>query len=59
MVRALYPPGLPIGQVSNADQNTLLNNQQVSVQPEASIRHLSGVQILTRPHAGTARAQVP
>jgi rod shape-determining protein MreC len=58
-LNSLYPPGLPIGQVSNADQNTLLNNQQVSVQPEASIRHLSGVQILTRPHAGTARAQVP
>jgi rod shape-determining protein MreC len=58
-LNSLYPPGLPIGQVSNANQNDLLNNQQVQVQPAASLRHLSGVQILTRPHAGTARAQVP
>lgn len=58
-LNSLYPPGLPIGQVSNADQNTLLNNQQVSVSPEASLRHLSAVQILTRPHAATVRAQVP
>jgi rod shape-determining protein MreC len=58
-LNSLYPPGLPIGQVSNANQNDLLNNQQVQVQPAASLRHLSGVQILTRPHAGNARAQVP
>jgi rod shape-determining protein MreC len=62
-LNSLYPPGLPIGQVSNANQNNLqnnlLNNQQVQVQPAADIRHLSAVQILTRPHAGTARAQVP
>jgi rod shape-determining protein MreC len=57
-LNSLYPPGLPIGQVSDASQSNLLNNQQVSVVPTASIRHLSGVQILTRPHAGTARAQV-
>ena len=60
---SLYPPGLPIGYVSNANQtdlqSNLLNNQQVQVQPTADIRHLSAVQILTRPHAGTARAQVP
>jgi hypothetical protein len=37
----------------------LLNNQQVQVQPGADIRHLSAVQILTKPHAGTARAQIP
>jgi rod shape-determining protein MreC len=58
-LNSLYPPGLPIGQVSNANQSNLLNNQQVQVQPAADIRHLSAVQILTRPHAGTARAQVP
>ncbi|MDQ6731724.1 MAG: rod shape-determining protein MreC [Actinomycetota bacterium] len=55
---SLYPPGLPIGQVSNASQNELLNNQQVTVVPGASLRHLAVVQILTAPHAGTARAQV-
>jgi len=62
-LNSLYPPGLPIGQVPNTDQtslqNDLLNNQQVSVQPAADIRHLSSVQILTRPHAATVRAQVP
>lgn len=58
-LNSLYPPGLPIGQVSNANQSNLLNNQQVQVQPAADLRHLSAVQILTRPHAGTARAQVP
>jgi rod shape-determining protein MreC len=57
-LNSLYPPGLPIGQVSDASQSNLLNNQQVQVQPAADIRHLSAVQILTRPHAGTARAQV-
>jgi rod shape-determining protein MreC len=57
---SLYPAGLPIGTVSNADQNTLLNNQQVTVSPQADLRHLAVVQILTRPHpGGTERAQVP
>lgn len=55
---ALDPPGLPIGQVSDANQNTLLNNQQVTVVPGADLRHLDAVQILTAPHAGTFRAQV-
>ncbi len=51
---SLYPPGIPIGQVSNASQNELLNNQQVQVVPAANLRRISIVQILTRPHAGTA-----
>jgi rod shape-determining protein MreC len=55
---SLYPPGIPIGQVSNADQNQLLNNQQVQVVPAANLRHLAAVQVLTRPHPGTARASV-
>jgi rod shape-determining protein MreC len=57
---SLYPAGIPIGTVSNADQNELLNNQQVQVSPAADLRHLSVVQILTRPHPGrTERASVP
>ncbi len=58
---SLYPAGIPIGQVSSSfDQNQLLNSQQVPVSPQADLRHLSVVQILTRPHAGaTERAQVP
>jgi rod shape-determining protein MreC len=58
-LQSLYPAGIPIGQVSNADQNQLLNNGQVEVAPAADLRHFDSVQILTRPHAGTERAQVP
>jgi rod shape-determining protein MreC len=58
-LQSLYPAGIPIGQVSNADQNQLLNNGQVEVAPAADLRHVDSVQILTRPHAGTERAQVP
>jgi rod shape-determining protein MreC len=56
---SLYPPGIPIGLVSNANQNDLLNNRQVQVNPAADLRHLSAVQILTRSHTGTQRAQLP
>ncbi len=55
---SLYPPGIPIGQVSNASQNDLLNNGQVQVDPAADLRHVDPVQILTRPHPGSQRAQV-
>lgn len=54
----LYPPGIPIGQVSSVG-NDLANNGQVPVTPAADLRHLDVVQILTSPHAGTARAQLP
>jgi rod shape-determining protein MreC len=55
---SLYPPGIPIGQVSSASQNDLLNNGQVEVDPAADLRHVDPVQILTRPHPGSQRAQV-
>jgi rod shape-determining protein MreC len=58
-LESLYPPGIPIGQVSNASQNDLLNNGQVQVQPTADLRHLDIVQVLTKPHPTTQRAQVP
>jgi rod shape-determining protein MreC len=54
----LYPPGLPIGQVSYIG-NDLANNGTVQVTPAADLRHLDIVQILTKPHAGTLRAQAP
>jgi rod shape-determining protein MreC len=54
----LYPAGIPIGQVSNVG-NDLANNGQVQVTPDADLRHFAVVQILTSPHAGTARAQLP
>jgi rod shape-determining protein MreC len=55
----LYPAGIPIGQISDANQNNLYNNHQVIVSPVADLRHLYAVQILIKPNAGTARAQVP
>jgi rod shape-determining protein MreC len=56
---SLFPAGIPIGQVSGANQNTLLNSGQIQVTPAADLRHLPAVQILTAPHAGSVRAQVP
>jgi rod shape-determining protein MreC len=56
---SLYPRGILIGQVSNADENGLYNNHQVQVSPAADLRHLQTVQILTQPNPGTARAQLP
>jgi rod shape-determining protein MreC len=58
-LRDLFPRGLPIGQVSNANINNLLNNGQIEVSPSADLRDLSFVQILTTAQAGTQRAQVP
>jgi rod shape-determining protein MreC len=55
----LYPPGIPIGTVSNANPDTLANNGTVQVTPSADLRHLSVVQILTRPGANGLRAQLP
>jgi rod shape-determining protein MreC len=56
---SLFPAGIPIGTVSDANQNTLINNGQVTVTPAADLRHLPSVQILTAPNAGSVRAQVP
>jgi rod shape-determining protein MreC len=58
-LQSLYPSGIPIGQVSDANQNDLLNNGQVQVNPAVDLRHLDAVQILTSPHAGSQRAQAP
>jgi rod shape-determining protein MreC len=58
-LRDLFPRGLPIGQVSNANINNLINNGQLEVSPGADLRDLSFVQILTTTQAGTRRAQVP
>jgi rod shape-determining protein MreC len=54
----LYPPGIPIGTVSYVG-NGLADNGQVKVTPAADLRHLDVVQILTTPHAGSERAQLP
>jgi rod shape-determining protein MreC len=59
-LQSLYPPGIPIGQISNASESNLLNTGQVKVDPTVDLRHLDAVQILTKPHGnGTERAQLP
>ena len=54
----LYPPGILIGQVSSVGTD-LANNGEVEVTPAADLQHLAVVQILTSPHAGGERAQLP
>jgi rod shape-determining protein MreC len=57
---SLFPPGIPIGQITNFTQAGLLGSGQVSVSIAADLRHLDAVQILTKPHsASSQRAQVP
>lgn len=51
-----YPPGIPIGYVSNFSAVTLASSGQVQVSPMVDLRHLNAVQILTKPQAGTTRA---
>jgi rod shape-determining protein MreC len=55
---SLFPAAIPIGTVSNANQNTLINSGTVRVTPAADLRHLDVVQVLTAPQAGSQRAQV-
>jgi rod shape-determining protein MreC len=54
----LYPPGIPIGQVASVG-NSLANNGEVPVTPAADLRHFTIVQVLTAPHAGAQRVQLP
>jgi rod shape-determining protein MreC len=57
-LRDLYPAGIPIGTVQPVNENNLLNNGQIQVQPSANLRTLASVEIMTAPHASTQRAQV-
>jgi rod shape-determining protein MreC len=59
LVKSFAPPDIPIGQVTNANQNTLINNQEVTVSPAVDLRHLSVVQILTRNPSRTVSASIP
>ncbi|MBO0769308.1 MAG: hypothetical protein J2O48_11555, partial [Solirubrobacterales bacterium] len=47
-VRSLYPPGIPVGRVSDFNYNTQVNSGQVKVSPFVNLRGLTNVQILTR-----------
>ncbi|MDQ6817672.1 MAG: rod shape-determining protein MreC [Actinomycetota bacterium] len=55
----LYPAGIPIGTVVSTPANGLPSGGQVQVAPVVDLRHLDVVQILTAPHLGSQRAQVP
>jgi rod shape-determining protein MreC len=52
----IYPPNIPIGTVTNANQVTLASSGTVQVSPAVDLRHLNVVEILTRPHPGTTSA---
>jgi rod shape-determining protein MreC len=54
----LYPAGIPIGTVAHVG-NSLANYGEVQVTPAADLRHFDVVQILTAPHGGTTRVQLP
>ncbi len=56
---SLFPPGIPIGQVTNFSQAGLLENGQVQVNVAADLRHLDVVQVLTRAHPSSQRAGLP
>ncbi|HET9074293.1 MAG TPA: rod shape-determining protein MreC, partial [Solirubrobacteraceae bacterium] len=47
-IHSLYPPGIPIGTVSNFDYNTLVDNGTVNVSPNVDLRNVSQVEILTK-----------
>jgi rod shape-determining protein MreC len=55
-LQSLYPPNLPIGVVSNFNQDELVQQQQIQVTPLVDLRHLTTVQILTRPHGTSVSA---
>jgi rod shape-determining protein MreC len=56
----LYPPGIPVGVVAPSfNPETLANSGSIPVTPVVDLIHLSAVQILTEPHPGTQRAQLP
>jgi rod shape-determining protein MreC len=55
----LYPPGIPIGTVTDFNPETLAANESIRVKPVADLQHISVVQVLTRPRANGLRAQVP
>ncbi len=58
-LESYFPANIPIGNVLPVDENQLLNNGQIQVSPQANLRSVDVVQILTRPQPGTERAQVP
>jgi rod shape-determining protein MreC len=53
-----YPPDIPIGVVSNANEVTLASSGQVQVKPVVDLHTLDVVEILTKPHPGLTTASL-
>ncbi len=49
-IRSLYPPGIPIGTITNYDYNSLEDDQSENVSPDVDFRNISQVEILTKVH---------
>jgi rod shape-determining protein MreC len=58
-LESYFPANIPIGWVSQVNEDQLINSGQIQVTPAADLRRFDAVQILTTPQPGTARAQVP
>jgi len=58
-LESLFPANLPVGTVSRVVPGELALSQQVHMRPDADLRHLYFVQILTRRAGGNLRAQTP
>ena len=58
-LESYFPANIPIGNVLPVDENQLLNNGTIQVAPQADLRGVDVVQILTKTQPGTERAQVP
>jgi rod shape-determining protein MreC len=58
-LESYFPANIPIGNVLPVDENQLLNNGTIQVAPQANLRSVDVVQILTKAQPGTERAQVP
>lgn len=50
---SLFPPGIPVGQVTRVDAQELDVYQRVHVKPFAQLRRLDVVQVLTKPQGST------
>jgi len=57
-LESLFPPGIPIGQVSKVNSGELDLFQRVHVRPFADVRRLDFVQILTKPQTAVPSGPV-
>jgi len=58
-LESYFPANIPIGWVTQFNEDQLFNDGQITVTPAADLRHFDTVQILTAPQPGIERAQLP